>query len=136
MKHVTVKLSILALLLAGTQAFAGQYDVIPLDQKCAGKVVTVHLYQGVFGNPNDEVILSYFKNLDDIYIYGRGGNDTICGSNGDDLLVGGPGNDAIYGGRGNDTIIGSTGEDSLHGNGGVDKIRAVPAMMNCSGSSG
>ncbi|MGF1676594.1 MAG: putative Ig domain-containing protein, partial [Rivularia sp. (in: cyanobacteria)] len=46
-----------------------------------------------------------------VYLYGRGGNDT---------LIGGSGNDNLYGGEGDDLINSGAGNDRLYGEGGSD----------------
>ena len=58
--------------------------------------------------------------LEDDYLYGGAGNDTLSGQNGDDELYGEEGDDILYGGNGNDLLSGGAGEDYLYGQNGDD----------------
>jgi Ca2+-binding RTX toxin-like protein len=61
-----------------------------------------------------------------VYVYGRGGNDTITMFNTrvDAVIFGEAGNDVITGGYGNDLLIGGQGDDRLNGAavGGNDEV--------------
>lgn len=72
-------------------------------------------------------------NIDEIHVWGLGGNDTIDvralnlntfidGGAGNDVLTGGVADDVIIGGDGNDTITGGAGNDVLIGAAGNDRI--------------
>lgn len=56
-------------------------------------------------------------------IFGGSGEDRIFGQLGDDLVYGGRDNDTIYGGRDNDRLFGELGEDRIFGELGTDTIR-------------
>jgi Ca2+-binding RTX toxin-like protein len=78
------------------------------------------------------------KQVDEIFIEGRAGNDRIDfsqiaglinshleakGGAGNDLLLGSSGHDELAGSDGNDTLIGNGGYDNLYGEGGDDFLR-------------
>ncbi|MEN9464138.1 MAG: hypothetical protein RL217_319, partial [Pseudomonadota bacterium] len=56
------------------------------------------------------------------YIEGGAGDDTIYGTTGNDYLVGGDGNDTLHGGAGNDYLLGGAGNDTLYGGAGNDTL--------------
>jgi Ca2+-binding RTX toxin-like protein len=58
--------------------------------------------------------------VDDNFIYGGAGNDTLSGLDGNDTLYGNDGNDKLSGGNGSDTLYGGSGNDSLDGGAGAD----------------
>ena len=58
--------------------------------------------------------------LEDDYLYGGAGNDTLNGNNGNDELYGEEGDDILNGGNGNDILSGGTGNDTLNGGTGDD----------------
>ena len=64
--------------------------------------------------------------IDDIYVYGNGGNDTITVNKvRDTRIMGGTGNDTIYGVNSSarrDTIYGGAGEDTVYGRNGNDVL--------------
>jgi Ca2+-binding RTX toxin-like protein len=64
--------------------------------------------------------------LDDIFLFGFGGNDKIDGK---------AGNDVINGGNGNDVLIGNTGKDMLTGGSGADKFKLMAIVDSKVGSS-
>jgi Ca2+-binding RTX toxin-like protein len=64
--------------------------------------------------------------IDDIYVYGNGGNDSITvNKSRDTYVMGGAGNDTIYGVNSSsrrDTIYGGAGEDTIYGRAGNDVL--------------
>nr|WP_274379644.1 calcium-binding protein [Azospirillum cavernae] len=75
----------------------------------------------VYGSAGDDT-LTASNALTNVFINGRGGNDTIIGSGFNDLLRGGDGNDLLHGGAGDDTLIGGPGYDTLQGGDGNDRF--------------
>jgi Ca2+-binding RTX toxin-like protein len=60
--------------------------------------------------------------LDNVEIFGNGGNDTLTGGSGRDLIDGGSGNDIIRGNNGADLLLGGAGGDQLFGDAGDDTL--------------
>lgn len=58
--------------------------------------------------------------LDALFTYIWGGNDTLNGSTGVDFLPGFSGNDTLNGNSGNDILYGDSGNDTLNGGDGID----------------
>jgi len=69
--------------------------------------------QVAYGNTGADVF-NGATSTSDLYMEGRGGNDS---------LVGGSGNDTLYGGDGNDTLVGGAGNDYLDGGAGNNTYR-------------
>ena len=61
--------------------------------------------------------------LGDDVVFGGTGSDLIIGGAGNDLLFGNTGNDTLSGGTGNDTLSGGKGDDTLAGNEGNDTLK-------------
>jgi len=115
--------TVLLLLLFAVPGMAAAAD----RPKCLGKPATIWGKSGwIGGTPgNDRIVAS----LSVDYIYGRGGNDVICGTFGNldtrtgDRYFGGKGNDILIGGRANDDLLGGPGEDFMTGNEGKDTLK-------------
>jgi Ca2+-binding RTX toxin-like protein len=60
--------------------------------------------------------------LQDLWVQGLGGNDSIVTGDGNDRATGDDGNDTLMGGAGNDTLIGGLGSDLLLGGEGNDRL--------------
>ncbi|MGI9331634.1 MAG: LamG-like jellyroll fold domain-containing protein, partial [Gammaproteobacteria bacterium] len=71
--------------------------------------------------------------LDEITVFGLGGNDrietgevtramTLRGGAGNDTLIGGAGSDRLFGQRGDDVLAGRGGDDFLNGGPGFDRV--------------
>jgi Ca2+-binding RTX toxin-like protein len=60
--------------------------------------------------------------VENVVLYGGGGNDTFTRNDGANTLVGNGGNDTIIGGGSNDIIDGGDGDDTLNGGSGNDTI--------------
>ena len=60
--------------------------------------------------------------LDESYIYGLKGNDTVTGSEENDIIYGNEGDDHIHAGDGDDTVLGGTGNDLLDAGKGNDRL--------------
>lgn len=103
----------------------------------------------IIGTPKDDVIVG----TDDVEdIYGRAGDDLICGRRGDgfffsfdEWLDGGAGRDRIqsgresaylFGGSGKDILVGGPGMDLLDGEGGSDVIRGGSHVDGLTGGPG
>jgi len=96
-------------------------------------VATVH------GGPGDD---SLSGPVDDLLIFGGGGNDTILGNNDaafSDTIYGGAGNDIIFDGHGADVVNGGAGNDTVRpggeadvfkGNDGIDTFAAYDSGGN------
>ncbi|NBN79435.1 hypothetical protein GWI72_14255 [Microvirga tunisiensis] len=69
-----------------------------------------------------EVNGQVFEFSRDLFVNGRGGNDTITTSAGDDVVYGGSGADIITTGKGNDTLVGGSGHDRLLAGDGQDLL--------------
>lgn len=109
-----------------------------------GDTITADLFDGsVRITINTSQLYFPIDEVTNIFINGRGGNDTIYvgpgvvnsdvrGSMGDDSItvetqfnvtvIGGDGNDSISGGGGNDYLVGKRGRDTIYGNAGNDYI--------------
>lgn len=77
------------------------------------------------GDDNDTVYVStaVMGWLENMSVYGEGGDDDIHGNDLDDhYLSGDQGNDHIYGYDGNDSLIGGSGIDYLYGGDGDDSL--------------
>lgn len=83
--------------------------------------------------------------INDLTVFGRGGNDSIITGNGNDLVFGGGGNDIIssdagndevHGGDGNDTISVVGGTNTLNGDAGDDEFLYVSANDTVDGGTG
>jgi Ca2+-binding RTX toxin-like protein len=82
---------------------------------------------------------SFSPNVDQIQVFGLGGDDTlIVGGNVNKpaILDGGEGNDTINGGNENDTMIGGAGDDRLSGGGGDDTLIGGPGNDVMNGGAG
>jgi len=79
----------------------------------------------IWGDANGNT-LTGTNPLDDYFLYGLGGNDTLTGNDGDDWLDGGTGNDVMRGGSGADVYIVDSLLDDVDevGNGTVDRVEA------------
>jgi triacylglycerol lipase len=55
-------------------------------------------------------------------VFGRAGNDTLCGTTQQDVLHGGSGEDRLQGLAGNDRLFGAEGDDFLAGGRGNDQL--------------
>ena len=71
----------------------------------------------LFGSAANETLRG--NNGNDIARAGSG-NDLVYGGNGDDQLYGGAGNDQLFGDNGDDILVGGTGNDALTGGRGED----------------
>ncbi|WP_310467200.1 hypothetical protein [Sphingomonas sp.] len=60
--------------------------------------------------------------VDDPFLTGGNGNDTLFGSAANEALTGGNGNDRARAGSGNDSLAGGNGNDTLDGDGGNDSL--------------
>ena len=78
----------------------------------------------------------YFKNIENFYITGGAGGDTITGGAGADRLTGGAGADTLYGGAGADTLIGNGGDDKLDGGAGDDFLHGDDDDDTLTGGAG
>lgn len=65
-----------------------------------------------------------FALLDDQFIIGTDGNDSLAGGDGDDTIIGIDGEDTIDGGGGNDELSGNRDDDTIWGGDGEDTILA------------
>lgn len=82
--------------------------------KCFGKPATIVSSKATInGTKKDDVIVSKSR-ADFNVIYGKGGNDLICGGPEFDLMFGGPGNDKSRGGGGIDFHSGDAGNDQFY----------------------
>ncbi|HBJ33206.1 MAG TPA: hypothetical protein DDZ51_00280, partial [Planctomycetaceae bacterium] len=107
-------------------------DFIQVEQLGPGEFLVINR------DPITEELLQTFRfeidpsdasDIEEIGIYGLGGNDRIeildgpnagrnfvlDGGPGDDWIIGGPGDDTIYGGPGNDRLFGGPGNDLIYG---------------------
>ena len=80
-----------------------------------------------------------------IFVYGRGGNDTLSGGAGDDRVFGDDGADTLNGGAGRDQLRGGAGDDRLdggddadvlHGDDGADRLAGGAALDYLYGDAG
>lgn len=69
---------------------------------------------------NVQNVLENGDDLETLFTYIWGGNDTINGSAGIDFLPGFQGNDTLNGNGGDDQLFGDAGDDILNGGAGVD----------------
>ncbi len=74
---------------------------------------------GMEGTSEDDLMRG---DLEDNYLAGEDGNDSIEGVAGDNLIFGGNGNDSLYGGEGNDLMEGGEGDDLIFGGAGNDNL--------------
>lgn len=80
-------------------------------------------YRNVYGTNGDETLVGLDRALlQDDYIYGQSGNDTLQGGAGNDMLDGGYDDDILEGGDGNDRLLGQSGQDTLNGGAGNDRL--------------
>ncbi|MFD0462977.1 hypothetical protein ACFQY9_15145 [Microvirga aerilata] len=118
------------------------WDLVTYERSNTGVVIDLDTQDnggGAYGDMYEEIEAFTGSNLadtltganDEIYFYGRDGNDVLTGSwkadhlygQGDnDRLDGGDGNDELWGGWGEDTIRGGRGNDTLSGEGGDDEL--------------
>ncbi len=86
---------------------------------------------------NVQNVLQNGDDLDTLFTYVWGGNDTINGSSGIDFLPGFAGNDVLNGNGGNDILYGGDGNDTLNGGDGIDTATylGVRANYTVSGNS-
>ena len=91
--------------------------------------MTPRLTEIVEGTENDDVVSGWFLNNLELYgyggddsLFGGRGNDLLYGGDGDDLLIGGDGGGQLFGGDGDDTLQGSFGDDTLDGGEGNDTL--------------
>jgi Ca2+-binding RTX toxin-like protein len=68
------------------------------------------------------IIGTNFSTVDDLIIFGFGGNDRIYGGFFDDDLYGGTGADLLSGGSGFDILFGESGNDVLYGGAQADRL--------------
>lgn len=71
----------------------------------------------IYGEDGDDVLKAV---VDDSYLYGFKGDDSITGSDGNDVIYGNQGDDSIYAGKGEDKVFGGAGDDILDGGEGND----------------
>lgn len=67
---------------------------------------------------------------------GKNGNDTLKGGNNDDTLYGQLDHDRMYGGAGDDELLGGKGKDKLYGGGGDDRLVGGDGSDRLSGGDG
>lgn len=104
--------------LAEIIAPSGSRDQVRVVSGAGDDVITIdgahsNFYANVFGGDGADEINVITMN--DGYIYGEGGNDTINASWGAERIEGGLGDDVIYANRGNDVVYGGDGADEIHG---------------------
>ena len=65
------------------------------------------------GNEDTDDVYDYFKNIENFFLVGGDGDDTLTGGAGNDRLYGGDGDDTISTGGGDDVVIGGFGADEI-----------------------
>ena len=105
--------------------------------------MTTRPIETVEGTENDDVVSGWF--LNNLILYGYGGDDRLFGGRGYDLLYGGDGDDLLiggdtggqlYGGDGDDTLKGSFGEYELYGGEGNDNLNGGNGDDTLKGGTG
>lgn len=69
-------------------------------------------FRYIYGDSSDDVLKAV---VEDSFLFGFEGDDTIKGSDGDDIIYGNQGSDTIHAGTGNDILHGGEGDDVLDG---------------------
>ncbi|RTE66260.1 hypothetical protein EH243_06600, partial [Amphritea opalescens] len=100
-----------------------------------GNLVDINVAEGLLFDNDASVVegtdnqdlLDYSSETDDLHIYGYGDNDVISGGSGDDLIRGGSGDDIIDAGAGDDVIIDGVGADTINAGEGDDSIYLLGA---------
>jgi Ca2+-binding RTX toxin-like protein len=118
-----VGFTVLAFLVAGG---AGVTSASADQVMCTNDVPTMLAITKITrGTNGDDVIWISNDRLYDgtAIVYGRGGNDVICGSRFGDQIHGGSGDDLIYGVGGKDVIWGDGGADIVYGGAGRDRFK-------------
>lgn len=76
-------------------------------------------FRYIYGDSSDDVLKAV---VEDSFLFGFEGDDTIKGSDGDDIIYGNQGSDTIHAGAGNDILHGGEGDDVLDGGEGDDLL--------------
>lgn len=97
---------------------SGTRDQVRVTSGAGNDAITIggvhsNFYANIFAGDGDDQI--DVITLNNGYIYGEGGNDTINASWGAERIEGGLGDDVIFANRGNDTVYGGDGADEIHG---------------------
>lgn len=73
----------------------------------------------IYGDDGDDILKAV---IEESYLYGYKGDDTITGSEGNDIIYGNQDDDSIYAGKGDDKIFAGSGDDVLDGGVGNDYL--------------
>jgi hypothetical protein len=90
----------------------------------------------VIGGNGDDNIQIAGAILNQVWLYGEGGNDRLNAGNGGSLLIGGEGDDELLGGVGRDVMVGGEGADRLIGNSSDDILIAGLTLKDARTAAG
>jgi Ca2+-binding RTX toxin-like protein len=118
---------------ASGYTIGGQWTDVPPGTQCNGLDATLYGIASAgddpttfYGTDGPDVIVIDTDGVGDpdkAWVWGHGGNDTICIEATDDAMVwGGPGDDWIQGNNGEDWLKGQNGADTIFGAGAADNI--------------
>jgi Calx-beta domain/RTX calcium-binding nonapeptide repeat (4 copies) len=88
------------------------------------------------GHQGDDSLSADSLLLQNTWLFGGSGYDSLSGGGGNDTIDGGADDDTLHGGDGSDTVTGGSGHDSLDGGAGDDSLAGADGNDALTGDAG